>query len=175
MLQFTHAYVAFCNGSEVGVTMSSSVQDMSNELRGVQGAWQGGPCPNCGEDVPANVVHCVNVKCRMLLNSELTEDSIEIPEFIPLPEIQEMKNARARGHYIRCGGCSEELRINAKYAGATVQCRHCDHTFEYTPVVERIAMYMNCPHCSEEIRASMKYAGQKVACRFCKGALQLEG
>lgn len=144
---------------------------MNDEIAGVRGAWKGGPCPTCGEDMPANVVHCI--KCRTLLNSELTEDSVEIPEFIPLPEIQEMKTARARGHYVRCNGCKEELRINAKYVGANVQCRHCDFTFSYNNDVERIAMYTNCPHCSEEIRASMQYAGQKVACRFCKGPLEL--
>jgi hypothetical protein len=113
--------------------------------------------------------------CRAMLNSELNDDSIEVPVFIPLPEIHDMKTARARGHYVRCGGCSEELRINLKYNGATVQCRHCEHTFPYNSKVERIAMYANCPHCSEEIRASMRYVGQKVACRFCNGPLQLEG
>lgn len=146
---------------------------MTEETKGVSGAWKGGDCPTCGEDVPANVVHCT--RCRTLLNAELSEDSIEIPEFIPLPEIQSMKSAKARGHYVRCGGCGEELRINAKYKGATVSCRHCDFTFVYGTNVEQIAMYTNCPHCSEEIRASMKYSGEKVACRFCKGALQLEG
>lgn len=151
--------------------MGSSTGDMTEDLPGVRGAWKGGACPGCGEDMPANVVHCI--QCRMLLNSELSEDSIEIPEFIPLPEIQEMKNASARGHYIRCDGCSEELRINAKYIGARVQCRHCNYTFAYDGTVERVALYTNCPHCSEEIRASMRYAGQKVACRFCKGPLQL--
>lgn len=153
--------------------MSSSIFNMADELRGVRGAWKGGPCPGCGVDMPANVVHCI--ECRTLLNSELTEDSVEIPEFVPLPEIQTMKKAQARGHYVRCGGCSEELRINAKYVGAKVQCRHCDFTFAYDQQVERIAMYTNCPHCSEEIRASMKYSGQKVACRFCKGPMELHG
>lgn len=151
----------------------SSVSNMTEDLRGVRGAWKGGPCPECGEDVPANVVHCI--KCRRLLNSELTEDSVEVPAYIPLPELQEMKTAKARGHYVRCNGCSEELRINAKYVGATVQCRHCEHTFSYNGQVEQIALYTNCPHCSDEIRASMKYSGQKVACRFCKGAIELQG
>ncbi|MEQ9408805.1 MAG: hypothetical protein RIK87_13805 [Fuerstiella sp.] len=153
--------------------MSSRIVNMNDELRGVRGAWKGGLCPTCGEDMPANVVHCI--KCRTLLNSELSEDSIEIPEFVPLPEIQDMKKAIARGHYVRCGGCSEELRINAKYFGATVQCRHCNFTFAYGPQVERIALYTNCPHCEQEIRASMKYAGEKVGCRFCKGPIELEG
>ena len=123
--------------------------------------------------MPANVVHCVT--CRALLNSELTEDSVEIPEFIPLPEIQIMKITKARGHYVRCGGCSEELRINAKYIGAKVQCRHCNHTFEYDTDVEQVAIYTSCPHCSEEIRASTNYIGKNVACRFCQGPLKLEG
>lgn len=152
--------------------MSSSVFDMSKELNGAQGAWQGGPCPGCGDDMPANVVHCMS--CRTMLNSELRDDSIEIPVFVPLPEIKIMKIAKARGHYIRCNGCSEELRINSKYVGARVSCRHCDFTFEYDAKVDRVAMYSTCPHCSEEIRASIKFAGQNVACRFCEGPLKLE-
>lgn len=123
--------------------------------------------------MPANVVHCIS--CRALLNSVLSEDTVEIPEFVPLPEIQEMKSAKARGHYIRCSGCGEELRINGKYLGANVQCRHCDHAFAYESTADRLAMYCHCPHCSEELRASMKYVGQAVACRFCDGPIQLEG
>ena len=153
--------------------MSSSTHEMSEEIIGVRGAWQGGPCPKCGDDMPANVVHCMT--CRAMLNSELRDDSVEIPQFVPLPEIHEMKVAKARGHYVRCGGCSEELRINSKYVDAKVQCRHCEHAFQYDGSVERVAMYANCPHCSEEIRASVNYIGQNVACRLCNGPLQLEG
>ena len=36
-------------------------------------AWPGGPCPNCGEDMPPNMVHCR--ECRTLLNPELERDS----------------------------------------------------------------------------------------------------
>ena len=139
---------------------------------GISGAWQGGPCPQCGDDMPANVVHCMT--CRAMLNSHLKDDSVEMPKFEPLPEIRIMKTAKARGHYVRCGGCGEELRINSKYIGARVSCRHCDFTFAYDDEVERIAMYSTCPHCSEELRASTKFIDQNVACRFCEGALRLE-
>jgi len=152
--------------------MSSSVFDMPEEVRGVQGAWPGGPCPKCGEDMPANLVHCMT--CRAMLNSELKDDTIEIPKFVPLPEIKIMKTAKARGHYIRCSGCSEELRVNSKYVGERVSCRHCNHAFVYDESIERVAMYSNCPHCSQEIRASMKFAGQNVSCRFCDGPIKLE-
>ncbi|MEP3481420.1 MAG: hypothetical protein ABJZ55_19415 [Fuerstiella sp.] len=144
--------------------------NMSDDAITKNGAWKGGSCPSCGEDMPANVVHCIS--CRALLNSELTEDTVEIPEFVPLPEIHEMKSVKARGHYIRCEGCGEELRINSKYLGANVQCRHCSHTFSYETTADRLALYCRCPHCSEELRASMKYIGQAVACRFCEGPLQ---
>lgn len=145
---------------------------MSDELKGVLGAWQGGPCPQCGEDVPANVVHCRN--CRTLLNSELTEDSIEIPAFIPLPEIQQLKMVKTRGHYVSCPGCRKELRINSKYFGAAVACKFCSQSFQYDDSVNKFAMYAACPHCEKELRADVKYAGQNVACRFCKGPLTLE-
>lgn len=144
-----------------------------SELDGVSGAWKGGPCPRCGDEMPANVVHCIS--CRAMLNAHLEDDSIEIPQFVPLPEIKLMKKAKARGHYIRCGGCREELRINAKYVGARVSCRHCEFTFDYDDQVEQIAIYTTCPHCSEELRASTQFVGQDVACRFCSGALRLEG
>ena len=158
--------------ASMGHHVSSSLSDMSDKMRGVQGAWRGGPCPQCGDVMPANLVHCAT--CRAMLNSELTENPIEVPEFIPLPEIMEMKTAVARGHYVRCGGCQEELRINAKYQGAAVQCRHCNHTFQYNSDVPKVAMYTTCPHCSEEIRANMSYVGQNVACRFCNGPLKLQ-
>ena len=149
----------------------SVTSEMSDDMRGVHGAWRGGPCPQCGDEMPANVVHCQT--CRFLLNAELKEDSIQIPEFRPLPEIRHIKPVDIRGHYISCPGCSEELRINKKYLQASVQCRHCQHPFVYDTTVTQEAVYGTCPHCSEEIRAGLKYVGQKVACRFCEGALQL--
>ena len=153
--------------------MSSSVHQMPKDVQAVHGAWPGGPCPKCGDDMPANVVHCMT--CRHMLNSALSDDTIEVPQFVPLQEIDlTEKPAVSRGHYIRCEGCGEELRINAKYLGAAVQCRHCEHTFKYTPEAEKIAMYADCPHCDKEIRAGMKYVGYSVACRFCNGPLKLE-
>ena len=144
----------------------------SHEIpRGVLGAWQGGPCPQCGDDMPANLVHCVS--CRALLNSELTEDSVEIPKFVPLREIDPARFVTARGHFVVCPGCDNELRINVKYKGATVACRFCHHKFEYDRDVHITALYADCPHCQRELRASVKYAGQSVACRFCSGALML--
>lgn len=153
--------------------MSSSVQQMPKDLQAIHGAWQGGPCPKCGDDMPANVVHCMT--CRAMLNSALSDDTIEVPQFVPLREIgEEEAKAVACGHYVRCGGCSEELRINAKYLGASVQCRHCEHTFTYDDSSQKIAMFSNCPHCEKEIRAGIKYVGHTVACRFCNGVLKLE-
>lgn len=167
--------------------MSSSVQEMPEDLTPIHGAWQGGPCPNCGDDMPANLVHCFT--CRAMLNSALSDDTVEIPKFVPLPEIDPSDaggnsdappaptpaSVSARGHYVRCGGCHEELRINAKYFGASVQCRHCEHTFTYDGNAQRIAMFSDCPHCDKEIRAGMKYVGHVVACRFCDGQLNLDG
>lgn len=140
--------------------------------RGVHGAWRGGACPQCGDQMPANVVHCRT--CRALLNSELSDDSVEIPEFVPLPEIPEIQSLSARGHYVSCPGCREELRINRKYFGAVVQCRFCEQQFSYDSSVRPEAMYADCPHCSEQLRADVKYLGQKVACRFCNGPLHLQ-
>ena len=157
--------------------MSSTISmqpDSSESLsipKGVQGAWQGGPCHQCGDDMPANLVHCQS--CRALLNSELTEDSVEIPTFIPLKEINPTQVVAPTGHYVQCPGCQEELRINAKYKNAGVACRFCDHSFTYDSSTTVTATYADCPHCKKELRASNKYAGQSVACRFCSGPLMM--
>lgn len=138
----------------------------------MSGEWQGGPCPQCGDDMPPRVVHCQT--CRALLNSELTEDSVEIPAYFPLPEITVIASASPRGHYVICPGCHQELRIHAKYRGLKVQCKHCNVPFPYDSTVTIQAAYMACPHCSEEIRAGLKYLGHKVVCRHCNGHLQLQ-
>ena len=157
--------------------MSSTISmqpDSSESIsipKGVQGAWQGGPCHQCGDDMPANLVHCQS--CRALLNCELTEDSVEIPTFVPLKEITPTQVVAPKGHYVQCLGCQEELRINAKYKNAGVACRFCDHTFTYDSSTTVAAIYADCPHCKKELRASSKYAGQSVACRFCSGPLMM--
>ncbi|MEZ6039182.1 MAG: hypothetical protein R3C20_01660 [Planctomycetaceae bacterium] len=121
--------------------------------------------------MPARVVHCRT--CRALLNSELTEDSVEIPKFVPLPELVVIAAAPPRGHYVECPGCHEELRIHVKYQGQKVQCKHCEQAFRYDDSVKIIAMYTQCPHCAKELRAAMKHVGTRVGCRFCAGHIEL--
>lgn len=151
--------------------LQSDSSDSQEIPKGVRGAWQGGPCHQCGDDMPANLVHCQT--CRALLNSELSEDSVEIPKFVPLKEVTTTQIVAAKGHYIVCPGCEEELRIHHKYRGADVACRLCSHSFSYDQSAEVKALYADCPHCKEELRASVKYKGQGVACRFCAGQLML--
>ena len=153
------------------ISMQPDSSDSLNVPKGVLGAWQGGPCHQCGDDMPANLIHCQT--CRALLNSELTEDSVEIPAFVPLKEIDPTQIVTPRGHYVECPGCSEELRISARYKGAAVACRFCDHGFTYDSSVMVTALYSNCPHCEKELRAATKYTGQNVACRFCSGPLMM--
>jgi len=121
--------------------------------------------------MPARVVHCRT--CRHLLNTELTEDSVEIPHFVPLPEIAVIAAAPPRGHYVECPGCHQELRIHVKYRGQRVQCKHCEQQFRYDDSVAVRAMYTQCPHCQNEIRASAKYIGRKAACKYCGGHIEL--
>lgn len=137
----------------------------------MNGAWPGGPCPQCGDDMPAKLVHCRS--CRALLNSELSEDSVEIPMFSPLPEIAVIAAVSPKGHYVLCPGCKEELRIHTKYHGLKVQCKHCSQPFTYNAAVEVNAFYTPCPHCSSELRAAVKYMGHKVVCKHCSGHIQL--
>ncbi len=134
-------------------------------------AWPGGPCPQCGEDMPENLIHCQS--CRALLNQELKADSVQIPEFIPLQEIETMVELVPNGNYVLCSTCQKELRVHNKYIGQKVQCKFCRVPFQYDEKVEVTALYGKCPHCSEEVRAALKYSGMKVACRHCEGKIQL--
>ena len=139
----------------------------------MNGAWLGGPCPQCGDEMPPRVVHCQT--CRALLNSELSEDSVEIPPFVPLPELAVIAAASPQGHYVICPGCNEELRIHLKYKGMKVQCKHCSQSFTYGLEVSIKAFYTPCPHCKNELRAATKYMGYKVVCKHCSGHIQLMG
>lgn len=132
--------------------------------------WTGGACPECGEDMPPALIHCQS--CRALLNTDLDPDSVVIPAFVPLEEVSSMIEVEPKGHYVVCPQCSDELRINRKYAGKRVQCKSCSSQFEHAVPSNRLrAFYSDCPHCSKEIRASMKYLGSKVACKHCGGRI----
>ena len=139
-------------------------------------AWPGGECPSCGEEMPPRLVHCQI--CRALLNPELESDSVEIPAFIPLREISAMVEVELNGYYVGCPHCKEELRINRKYVGKDVACKHCNGTFNLDiagPGVTVKAFYTSCPHCEKELRAAPKFMGEKVACKHCSGQIHLIG
>jgi transcription elongation factor Elf1 len=124
--------------------------------------------------MPANLVHCRN--CRVLLNDDLEEESVEIPAFVPLQEIESMIELRPRGYFIACPRCDQELRINGKYVGENVSCKLCGGTFLFdltNPLIHTVAFYNDCPHCSQELRIGRKYAGMKVVCKHCSGRIQM--
>jgi len=124
--------------------------------------------------MPENLIHCQS--CRALLNPELESDSVEVPEFMPLQEIESMVDASPNGHYVECPDCHRELRIHDKYAGQRVKCKFCNGGFRHDLTggsVHVVAVYTSCPHCSQELRAATKYLGLKVACRHCDGKIHL--
>jgi len=136
--------------------------------------WPGGPCPNCGEVMPENMIHCRN--CRSLLNPDLSGDSVEIPTFIPLQEIPTMAELHPAGFFIQCPSCTKELKINKRFIGQNVACNHCAQTFTVDlnhPKVVTVAFYADCPHCSQRLRMATKYAGMRVACKFCQGQIEI--
>lgn len=138
------------------------------------GAWPGGPCPKCGEEMPPNQVHCR--LCRALLNPELEPGVAEIPAFIPLPEIDSMAEIYPNGVYLTCPQCHKELKVNRKYFNERVACKHCRADFQLDPSMPFIThadSYSTCPHCEQELRFAHKYVGQHVACRFCNGKLEI--
>lgn len=140
-------------------------------------AWQGGPCPDCGDDMPPNMLRCMT--CRAWLNPELTRPEPTVPDLFDLPEIepgQVTRLSEAAGHYVVCPECQKELRIASNYFGQRVGCKFCQHPFELSfddPKLRRVGVYVSCPHCQEELRAARKYLGNEVVCRFCSGSILL--
>ncbi len=136
--------------------------------------WPGGPCPQCGEDMPAKLVHCQT--CRELLNDDLEHDTVEIPAFHPLKELSVCCDAYPIGFYLECPECQKELRVHKKYLGKQVCCKFCQ-----TPISLQIDskkassqfFYTGCPHCREELRIAQKYLGMTASCKFCQGHIQL--
>jgi uncharacterized protein (DUF983 family) len=124
--------------------------------------------------MPERVIHCRN--CRTLLNTDLEPDSVEIPEFIPLQEIESVAEIPLRGFYVLCPHCTRELRVNRKFADKQVTCKQCGGEFVLElsgspPKVRKVGLYVYCPHCNDRLRMSPKYLGVKVACKSCTGRL----
>ncbi len=137
-------------------------------------AWPGGPCPQCGDDMPQNMIHCRT--CRQLLNLELEKDSVEVPTFFPLQEVESVVEITPVGLFVECTKCHQELKINRKYLGQRVQCKFCSADFKLDPTSNAVMgadSYSQCPHCQEQLRYSSKYVGSKVACRFCGGKVHI--
>jgi uncharacterized protein (DUF983 family) len=135
-------------------------------------AWPGGQCPECGEFMPENLIHCQI--CRALLNEELQTDRVEIPEFVPLTEIASMVEVQVKGYYVECPHCAQELRVKNKYVGMRVSCKICHAQYDLklnSPDLVVRAFFADCPECQEELRVSQKYLGQKVACKHCEARI----
>jgi uncharacterized protein (DUF983 family) len=124
--------------------------------------------------MPERLIHCYN--CRALLNSDLEPDSVEIPEFVPLKEIEPVTEVKIRGYYLNCPHCRRELRVNAKFIGKSVTCKQCDGNFVLDlddSAIQKVGVYVYCPHCSDRLRMAQKYVGVKVACKACRGRLMV--
>lgn len=137
-------------------------------------AWPGGPCPECGEEMPPKMIHCR--ECRALLNKDLQPDSVEIPQFVPLKEIESTVELPVRGYFILCPICTRELRISTKFSGQLVTCKSCEGSFPLDfddEHLKKVGLYVNCPHCAERLRMNLKYAGTRVACKSCSGRLKV--
>jgi len=158
-------------------------------------SWPGGPCPECGDTMPPNLITCRT--CRALLNSDLQQNYVDIPTFIPLEEIgsEEQSSSSsiimqseldlrprilltpAKGVYIVCPKCQQELKVPRQYLGANVQCNHCDNLFQATvnEDLEGIrGTYIDCPHCNRRVRASRELTNQNVQCNHCGGGIHIE-
>ena len=136
-------------------------------------AWPGGPCPDCGDQMPANLLRCRT--CGAMLNPSLEMPQIDAPDLGELPEVKVVTEVEAKGFYVGCPNCEAELRIAAKYAGNQVACKFCELPFIFkldSPTIRRIAVYAPCPYCREELRIAEKYLGKRVGCKHCDGAIR---
>lgn len=86
-------------------------------------AWPGGPCPDCGDDMPANLVRCAT--CRALLNPELKPADIMPYQPVRLQEVDSFVEADLVGYFVGCPRCRRKLRVHGKYDGQKVACRFC--------------------------------------------------
>jgi hypothetical protein len=124
--------------------------------------------------MPERLVRCRS--CRTLLNNDLEPDLIEVPDFVPLQEIESMVDVELAGYYVACPHCKRELRVGGKYVDENVQCKFCESQFTMdfsNPKLKMQAFYSMCPHCKQELRAAPKYLGMKVACKHCGGKIHL--
>jgi len=125
--------------------------------------------------MPERLIHCRN--CRAMLNTDLESDSIEIPEFVPLQEISAEVRIPVRVYFLDCPSCERELRINARFDGKKVSCKHCAKGFRFQAPPDgqagQLSVYVYCPHCRERLRMASKYVGVKVRCKHCSGQLEV--
>lgn len=124
--------------------------------------------------MPEKLIHCQN--CRALLNPDLELEPAPVPEFAPLPELESMIDAPAKGYYVTCPACERELRIGKQYRDMRLACKFCAATFRFNPSEadsRYVAFQVVCPHCDRELRASWKYLNLKVICKHCSARLRL--
>lgn len=144
-------------------------------------AWPGGPCPDCGVQMPQNLIHCR--ECRALLNSDLAPAYADVPEFMPLREIapdeelpEELPTVEVvnQGYLIGCPQCQQALKISNRYLGQAVQCNFCEAGFEFemrTGNIQWLGIYTNCPHCARRLRIGAGFLNAEVCCNFCQGPM----
>jgi len=111
-----------------------------------------------------------------MLNDELELDSVEIPPFMPLPELETLAKVPPRGYYIGCPHCRKKLRINKQYLNKKLNCKKCHETFTFklsNSKIKKLGFYLDCPSCEERLKVPQKYAGQKVRCKRCETNIQL--
>ena len=159
-------------------------------------AWPGGACPDCGDFMPPNLITCQT--CRAMLNSDLKLNIVDVPDFIPLQEIDpcdlddsdtaiipadppaaklKVLQIEARGIYFLCAGCHQELKIPKQFMKSKIQCKHCSHDFKIKlqdDINRIVATYVNCPHCEQRIRASKNLTNRNIQCEHCHGAMHIK-
>lgn len=138
-------------------------------------AWPGGPCPDCGDDMPANLVRCAT--CRALLNPELKPADIMPYQPVRLQEVDSFVEADLVGYFVGCPRCRRKLRVHGKYDGQKVACRFCNATFLFAlsrDDLTWLGAWCTCPHCDRELRTDLTAPDHRVTCRYCDGQLLVQ-
>ena len=152
-------------------TADPKARNVGSRDAAVENAWPGGPCPNCGEDMPARLVRCRD--CRELLNTGLVAREIEAPSHFDLVELDARADVPPRAERTRCPSCANTLKVALHYAGKRVACKHCGGQLTAGVPEARSAWVCDCPHCAKEVRVPANLAGELVGCKFCGGKLRV--
>ncbi len=134
-------------------------------------AWPGGPCPDCGDYMPPNLITCQT--CRAMLNTDLQPVLVDVPKFIPLRELTPEEAARVASEDNTENGSHSSASPMTPFAvpqgtasaGPSVSAG--TPTARNTRRIQGKGLYVSCPGCQQELKISAQFLDERVQCKFC--------